>query len=70
MGGLDAHQFWKAIEVSDVTSCHRAAGDQVIEGSTDVDHHLAGRHLLKTITGQLRHQNVHHVFSCQSKEEG
>lgn len=63
MGCLDGHQFWQAIEVQDVTGCQGTAGDQVIEGSTDVDHHLTGWCFLKTIVGQLRHQDSNHVLS-------
>lgn len=53
MGRLDAHQLREAIEIRNVTGCQGTAGDQAIEGSTDVDHHLAGWCFLKTITRQF-----------------
>lgn len=70
MGGFDAHQFGQAIEIRNVTGCQEAAGDKVIKGSTDVDHHLAGRLFLQAITRQLGHQHIHRVFGCEDQEGG
>lgn len=67
MGRLDAHQFWNTIEVGNVSGSQGAAGDQVIEGPADVDYHLTGRGVLKTVTGQPGHQNVHHALGCQGE---
>lgn len=62
---LDAHQFREAVEVTNVPGCLGTFGNQVIKGSTDVDHHLTGGCCLKAVTGQLGHQNIHRVLSCR-----
>lgn len=69
MGRLDAHQFRKAIIVNDVTGSQGTAGNQVIERSTDVDHHLTGGCFLKAIIGQLGHKHIHRAPSCQESRE-
>lgn len=55
MGSFDAHQFWQAIKIRDVAGCQGTARDQVVQGSTDVDHHLAGWSFLKAVVRQLGH---------------
>lgn len=70
VGRLDAHQFGDAVEVTDVAGCRGAAGDQVVEGSAEVDHHVAGWHFLQAVCGKLGHQKPHHVLSCHDTEEG
>lgn len=53
---LDGHQFGQTIEEAYVPCRHNAAGHQVVEGSTDVQHHLTWRHLLATVGGQFLDQ--------------
>ncbi len=53
MRRLDAHQLGQTTEVGDVSCSYHAAGHQVVEGSTDIHHHVTGRFLLATIGGQF-----------------
>lgn len=62
--GLDADQLGQAVEEADVPGCDGAAGHQVVEDATDVDHDVAGRRLLVAVAGQLGHQVVHHLGGC------
>lgn len=61
MGISDSHQFLQAVEVADVSGSQIAACHQVIEDTTDVDHHIAGWQILVSIIRQLSHQVVHHL---------
>lgn len=65
MGRFDAHEFWNAVEIRDVAGCQGRAGDQVVQGPADVDHHFAGRGFLKAVVRQFGHQNFHHICGCQ-----
>lgn len=59
---VDAHQFWQAIKLGDVSGCTHAASHQVIENTADVDHRFAGGKLLISIHRQFIHQCVHSLF--------
>lgn len=61
MRRLDAHQLDQTIEEGDVSCSHHAAGHQVVEGSTDVHHHITGRLLLAAIGGQFGKQGIYHL---------
>ena len=61
MGRFDAYQLGQAVEVGDVPGGDLAAGHQVVECPTDVDHHVTGWLCLLPVTGKLAHQVVDHL---------
>lgn len=64
VGRFDAHEFRNAIKIGDVPGCKGGAGDQVVQGPTDVDHHLTGRSFLKAVIWQFGHQDFDHICGC------
>lgn len=68
MGCFDGHEFRNAIKIGDVPGCKGSKGDQVVQGPTDVDHHLTGRAFLKAVIWQFGHQNFHRICGCENRK--